>query len=165
MELLEGLNIPDGPADAAPEPDEMTCQADGCREPLKYGGRGRKPRFCPEHKTGKKTVSRSGSGQNRLAGQAADALVQLNCLIGTGLMVIPPVLGRESMMETGAAIAAAQDGFRESAFEALKTDPALCRMIVRAGVTSGKLALMIAYGTMAISVAPTAYLELRKERS
>jgi hypothetical protein len=30
--------------------EELVCQADGCGEPLTYGGRGRKPKFCSIHK-------------------------------------------------------------------------------------------------------------------
>lgn len=138
----------------------LACET--CGKPLTYAGRGRKPRFCDEHKKGAKGSGKSTANRSNrvLAEQAADALVQVNSLVA--MLCLTPVL---RMPATGTAISAAEDGFREQAVEALTTDPKLCRTILKAGTTSGRMALVIAYGMLGVAVAPVAYMELQQKRA
>ena len=62
---------------------------------------------------------------------------------------------------TAGALNDAQDGFRESTYNALLTDPELCRTILRVGSTSGKVALMISYSMLIAAVAPVGVLEYK----
>src|SRR3954471_17859147 len=106
---------------------EYPCQVCG-REAGPYGGRGPKPKYCPEHKKGgaKKTATAAPrNGNATMAANAADALNQINSMG----VVLCMVLG---LPMTASAIADRQDGFREQAYNALLTDPALCASILKA---------------------------------
>jgi hypothetical protein len=148
--------------DEAPDTDqsavEYPCVVCG-RESGPYGGRGRKPTKCPEHKgNGTPSVKRGTTPIKNavLAGQAADALVQLNSIVA----LVATLAQYEG---TGDALRIAQDGFREQAYQALLTDPELCRSILKGGVMSGRVALLIAYAMLGSVVAPVAMYEAREK--
>lgn len=139
------------------DPSGLVCEV--CGVPLTYGGRGRKPKFCEAHR--KSTSSKkpsSGTKNESLARQAAAALAQLNGLACVGLMVV-------GFPGTAGAISERNEDFENQAYNALLTDPALCATILRAGATSGKAALIIAYGMLAVSVAPVTIGELRERKA
>ena len=147
--------------DAPPNADvEYPCKICG-KEAGPYGGRGRKPVYCPEHKKGNK-----GSGNKRAltsndakARAAASALVQVHGLVAMGLMVT-------GFPETASSLSeVTQAGFEERAYEALLTDPALCATILKAGTTSGRMSLLIAYAMLAGAVVPTAWQEVKAKRA
>jgi len=142
--------------EAPPSAFEYACQV--CGKELHYGGRGRKPKFCDEHKKGGSGTGVARKGGNvQLATQAADALVQLNSLCVMGLMLA-------QLPQTAGALAGTEDGFREQAIAALVTDPALCKSILKAGTTSGKVSLLIAYAMLGGAVVPVGVMEF-KERA
>jgi len=153
--------LPDEPPVAPPE---YACEV--CGKPLEYSGRGRKPKYCEDHKGGRSkagsTPRKSTAKADATAKQAAAALAQLNALIGMGLMAAPKPWG---MPETASALAERNDAFEESAYQALLTDPKLAAMIVRGGATSGKVALVIAYGMLGFGIYPTAQKEWKDNRS
>lgn len=137
---------------------EYPCRVCG-RESGPYSGRGRKPVLCPDHKRAQvKSAPKVRGSDASLAAKASEALVQLNAVIGMGMMVT-------GFHKSGKAIFDGNDGFREQAYNALLTDPDLCRQILRAGGTSAKFSLIIAYGMFGASVAPTVVLEVREKRA
>ncbi len=146
--------------DAAPplEDDVLTCEV--CGVELVYAGTGRKPTKCDEHKRKKAGAAAKSAtplpkgGNEKLATQAADVLYQLNEMLGLGLM-----MGR--LFGTASALSERNEPFREQAYQALLTDPGLCRTIVSAGAKSGKFALIAAYGVLLAGVAPVAVEELK----
>lgn len=149
----------DIPQDAVPELSdvEYPCQVCG-KESGPYGGRGRKPKLCPEHKKQTRTSSPKVTGN--LANQAAQAtavLAQLNAAVAVGLSVM-------SMFKTAGAIVAYDSTFQESAYNALITDPELCKMILKSGAVSGKMMLGLAYAGMGVAVAPVAVMEYREKK-
>lgn len=91
----------------------------------------------------------------QLAKQAASLLAQTNGLITTGLFLV-------GFQRTASAIAERNEPFEAQVAAALVTDPALCRTILKAGGTSAKLSLLIAYAMLAGSVAPVAISEYRE---
>ena len=137
-----------------------------CGIELPYPGKGRRPKFCDEHRlAGERRVkvrparAPKTTGVNaQLATSATEALVQLNGLVAMGLML-------SRMPMTASALADAEDGFRESTHAALLTDPELCRTILRAGSTGGKVALTISYAMLATAVAPVGFLEIKANRA
>lgn len=149
------------PTDEAPETThELSCEV--CGRELVYSGRGRKPKYCDEHKkssSGSGTSRKSLGGNERLAAQATEALISIHDLGRLGLRFA-------GLPETADTILRAEDEFRERAYSALITDPGLCRIILRGGVNSGRVALIIAYGMLASAVVPVAVLEIkiRKEQ-
>lgn len=160
--MITAVESLDVPTDVAPETADLTCRV--CDVPLEWGGRGRKPRACPEHRKSAATSGTAGKGNSRLATQAADVLTQWNSIIGLSLMMPVPWLGWGGLPATGKALADAQEAFHDAAVEALRTDAALCRMIVRAGRSGGRMSLVAAYGMMIASIAPVAFAERREAR-
>lgn len=150
----------DFPTDDAPETDAdiRLCQEPGCtNEVFRNGTRGRWPTRCEEHKK-----TRSGSTSTRTnktapaqAKQAAQVLGGINdmlVMVMMGASFIPGV--NLSLTNTSSALAAKNEAFIAQAELALAQDPALARSILRAGKTSGKMALASAYVVLGASLAP-----------
>jgi len=155
-------------ADETPETfesDTDVCEYPGCTNPkAEYAGRGRRPRFCDEHK-GAKAASKASTSKRvgaptKEAKQAATVLSQYNGMIAALLMIPNPWL---HLPATASAIAAADEGFEEQAARALSTDPKLCRLINKSGSTSGIVGLLMAYGMLGAAVAPVAITEVREK--
>lgn len=154
-ELPAGANLPQ---DESPH-DGPSCIV--CGTALEYSGRGRKPKYCDEHKrSGTRTNVRSSTPKNdKLAAQATDALMQMNGLAALVCML-------SGMPMTAAAINNAEEGLREQVKAALITDPDLASKILSAGTHSAKISLVIAYGMFAAAVVPVGVMEFKanKER-
>jgi hypothetical protein len=73
-------------------------------------------------------------------------------------------LAMAGLPQTGASLAESNGQFESMALEALRTDPALCKKILSAGATSGRTALFMAYGYLAMSAFPTARAEFKDAR-
>ena len=154
-ELPTGAAIPQ---DDSPH-DGLSCAVCGDGIDHLYSGRGRKPKYCDEHKrSGTRTNVRASTPKNdRLAAQATDALMQIN---GLGALVCM----LSGMPMTAAAITSTEDGLREQVKAALITDPDLCNKILSAGTHSAKISLVIAYGMFAAAVVPVAIMEFKSNR-
>jgi len=140
---------------------EYTCEV--CQAPLTYNGRGRKPTKCSPRNGGREecystrgaTLSQPREKSNdKLARQAANVLTGMNAGLGTGAYLL-------GLRGTAAAIRDANESFDPAAYEALKMDPGMCRMILRGGANSGKVMLAIAYLMLGMNVAPIAVTEYR----
>ncbi len=144
--------------DEAPESThELSCTE--CGKELVYGGRGRKPTKCDDHKrTPPTTTARRSLGKSdQLAAQATEALCQMNGILAIGVMMLGLPL-------TAEALETSKDVFREQAYSALLTDPGMCAMILRGGTSSGKIALVIAYGMLGATVIPVGMMEVKAKR-
>lgn len=156
---MSDLNFADAdlPQDSVPETAEILFPCRVCgREAGPYSGRGPKPKLCIDHK--KTPKSTSGKVTGSVATQAAQAtavLVQLNGMLAIGSMAL-------GMHGTASAIAAGNGVFEEQAYQALITDPELCKLILKGGVKSGKVSLLIAYAGLGASVVPTAINEVKE---
>ena len=151
------------PKDTTPPVSDVEYPCEVCgNEAGPYGGRGRKPKYCADHRRGPTRKNTSGikvTGTNdTLARQATEALCQINGFLALGAMVL-------SLHATAATIAEAQDTFREQTHAALLTDPDLCRTILKAGVKSGKLALLISYVMFGAAVVPVAVMEIKQKKA
>ncbi len=146
-------------ADSAPSiPTDGECQV--CGKALEYSGRGRRPRFCDDHKTSSKSGSKKPAANAtnvKLAEQAADVLAQYNDIACAGLMV-------GGMPITASRLAEKNPVFRSQAIAALTTDPALCRSILSAGQKSARMSLAFAYILLAAAVTPSAISEVKAKR-
>ena len=147
-----------------PPPSNFDYSCETCGRELFYAGKGRHPRFCDEHKTGSKTRGKGSGGNVVLARQASAVLSQLNGLITLGLMAPVTAIGLP-LPETATALAGTSDVFDEQTYNALLTDPDLCRAIMRGGGASGKVALLIAYGMLAAAVVPVGMAEHKERRA
>lgn len=148
------------PQDTVPDLADVEYPCEVCgKEAGPYGGRGRKPKRCPDHK---KQQSRgqspkiSGTTANQAA-MATAVLVQVNGILAVAAMGM-------GLNKTAHAIAEANPTFEQAAHNALLTDPELCRLILKSGVMSGRVGLGLAYAGMGMTVVPTAVMELRDKR-
>lgn len=142
--------------DTVPELSDVEYPCEVCgREAGPYGGRGRKPKRCPDHKKNPVKSARSSAGNEALAAQATAVLVQLNGIMAMGAMAF-------GMFGTASAIAKANEPFEAQARAALATDPDLCRLLTKTGAASGKLMLAMAYAGMGIAVGPVAAMEVQE---
>ena len=167
---FEDATPPDSPppadpitgGDVPPATDEgLSCEV--CGTPLVYSGRGRKPKRCDEHKRNKSasaggTVARKVTPNDKLARQATTALVQINRLTGFGVRML-------GLSATSEMIMHAEQGFEEQAYEALLTDPDLCKQILAVGQVSGKFSLLTAYALLLGQVGPVALMEIKAKRA
>ncbi len=159
--VFDTAEIPDMEPDSVPDLSDVEYPCEVCgKESGPYGGRGRKPKRCPEHK--KQTRSNNSPKiTGNIANQAAQAvavLEQLNGAMALGLSAL-------SMFKTAGAIVEYNPTFRDSAYNALLVDPELCKMILKSGAVSGKMMLGLAYAGMGMAVAPTAVMEYRDKKA
>lgn len=155
-------DVPDDdtlPRDTVPETIgvEYPCRKCG-REAGPYRGRGRKPTLCADCKPAKNRgqgAPRVTGANANLAAQATEVLSQLNGFMALGTAAM-------KMFGTAGAISSYDETFKSQAYAALVTDPELCRFILKGGVKSAKLTLLMAYGGMAVAVAPTAINEVKE---
>lgn len=161
MSEIMSFEVTDVPADVSPPNTfEYSCQT--CGKELFYSGRGRKPRYCDEHKksrSGSNATSNGKSTSTALGKQAAMALCQVNGLLATVMLLAPEPY---RLPNTASALAQANDAFMEQAAAALSTDPKLARLILKGGGASGKVSLLIAYGMLAGAVVPVAITEYKE---
>lgn len=149
------------PPDSTPPLSDVEYPCVECgKEAGPYGGRGPKPKRCPDHKkvTSSSRAGRVTGAPANLAAQATGVLVQLNGMMALGLMAL-------GFNETAGAIAGANGTFEEQAYQALMTDSELCRLILKGGVKSAKVSLGLAYVGMGVSVVPTAAMEFREKKA
>lgn len=138
---------------------EYPCEVCGA-EAGPYGGRGRKPTKCTMHKKGSSkssAVKVTGSAAT-LAAQAAKSLSNMNSMMA----VLAAGIG---LFGTGGAILEANTSFEEQAFNALLTDSELCKTILKTSGKSAGLGLIVAYGGMAVAVAPVAVMEIKDKKA
>lgn len=133
-----------------PEYPDSTPEA-----PYGYFPDGR-PRKRRPKGTAKNASKRSAASESQ-ARAAAGMLAKVNSLVGTSLMLF-------GMPMTATQIENANEQFEVFAYEALLSDPALCRKILSAGANSGKAGLAMAYAMLGLSVAPTAFMEIKARR-
>lgn len=140
------------PRDETPFTDLDDIEQD--EAPYGYTASGRIRKRPIGSRVGDASPRKAGMSNEKLARQAAALLAQVNNIVAVGLTIA-------GMPGTASAIANANDGFEEQAYNALLPDPALCRSIVRVGGTSSKVSLLIAYGMFTVQIAPVAVMEAR----
>lgn len=165
LDMFTETNLPDEEYDADSTPvveNDNPCKKCGRVIDVPYGGRGPHPKFCSNCKSASKGTTRSkGPGTKgnaaTLAGQAVEALWQIN---GMGAL-IAMIAGFHG---TAQAIRDREDVFRQMAYDALVTDPDMCRVILRGGVQSSKLTLIMCYGMFAAGIGPVFLMELKAKK-
>lgn len=124
-----------------------------------YGGRGRKPKWCPEHKPTRSSATGKRAGANNVQAQAAlDALVNMHNMGAMGLMVV-------GMGNTANAILGTEEGFRAQMLPQLQANPKRCAQILRAGAGASEAGFWTAYAMFAAAVVPTAKQEIDVKRA
>lgn len=129
-----------------PTSDDPVCQYPNCGIPLTYSGRGRKPKWCDEHKPSKSS-SRPASARKSTS-DVQKALTILDGMysgVSAGLMMLSPRAALEwaDRVET----------LQQTNAVTLEGDENLTRMILKAGRGGGKFAFIAAH---AFALAPVA---------
>lgn len=122
--------------------DEAPYRCEVCGTSLTYGGRGRKPRFCDEHKrNGKPAGTRSSSGSMAaLERQLGDLYRSL----GMGVTMVDP--------ESGFEIVGAADKLAHSWIVLAETNPKVKRFLVKLTTGSGVGAVIFAHGAVLLPI-------------
>lgn len=99
MTALVSLSPDDVPEDVAPtvngsDVPPLRCETDGCHNTLTYSGRGRRPKFCDEHK-----AQKPATGTKRQTGWQKGDTVEANLTkllnwSAAGIMFINPADGK-----------------------------------------------------------------------
>lgn len=134
----DGLS--DAPQDAPPS-DDLTCEV--CGVPLSYGGRGRKPKRCAEHKAGRATTA---APRARAKGDVEAALARMEMLysmLATGLFMVSPAAASE--------FAAGVERTQVMNRQAFEAD---ARLTKRINATSQNAGGLIFFGANAMLIGP-----------
>jgi hypothetical protein len=143
--------------------DGLACVV--CGTPLTYAGRGKKPKYCADHKGGRGGVTTARTNSPTLGGSApaqaraaASMLARMNLLLAMGLNSL-------GMNMTSGQIVQANEEFENLAREALAADPKLARKIIGVGGSSGKAGLTMAYALMGATIAPAVMVDIKTKKA
>lgn len=153
------LDVAPNPTDEIPSTQyEFHCEK--CGVGFEHSGRGRKPKYCPEHRgtRSSNTTSKVKGTNEQLAAQALEVLCGFNGIAAFGMRLM-------RLTETGQAITDRETAFREQAYLALLMDPKLCQTILKSSGTSGIMGLFMAYGMLGAAIAPVAMNEIKALRA
>lgn len=154
-DLMPGT--PDADESPAGPSDMLRCEKCGAALDWTPGTRGRKPRYCPEHR-------RQGGGTNtrstRRAGNVDEAVAVLGNaydMLALGLMAVSP--------SAASTLAHRVDELQVTNRRALESDPKLCATITRAGATSGRATFILANAAVLVPVAGIAAKDIAARRA
>lgn len=123
------FTVPDGFADEAPNlkaaaTPEYACEV--CGKELIYGGRGRKPTRCDEHKrnAGKTTGGNGGTSKGQVK-LIEESLTQCYLMVGLGLSAVPKCALDGQLVASNAAMMA------HSWAQMAETDPKLRKALMK----------------------------------
>lgn len=161
LDMFTESDIPVVPDTVPPSPDvQNPCKGCGGEIDVEYQGRGRRPVRCSTCKPARtKTAKSPGTtgSQATLAAQATEALWQINGIAS----VVAMIAGYHG---TSAAIQERESVFRDMAYSALLTDPNACRFILRGGMKTSGVSLVICYAMFAAGIGPTFMEEMRNKK-
>lgn len=161
--IPDELPVPD---DETPPVENPTGDFDpsypGSTSEAPYGFRDDGTPYKRHHgKRGGSPRSSSGKVSTRNETQARTAaalLAQMN-------LIVVMALQASNLDKTAASIAESNAMFEQMAFNALATDPALCRKILGAGAVSGKAGLIMAYAVLGVSAVPAIRTEIQERKA
>jgi hypothetical protein len=165
LTFSDETSVPDdvrGITDTIPDVSDIEYPCEVCgKEAGPYGGRGRKPKRCLEHK---KSPSRNASapkvsGTNAtLAAQATEALCSIDGMAALGARII-------GFTNTAETIEEADETFRLRVHAALLNSPDTARKILRYGSKAGDSALFIAIGLHIATILPVFMTEAKEKKA
>lgn len=154
------FSVSDMPPDAADSTtdtvtsNDPTCEV--CGTPLSYSGRGRKPKYCDDHKRSTST-SRTTSTGRRSTRDVEAAMAALS----SGHTVVQFAMSLVSL-EAGQVFEISRPTLDERNRAILESDPALAKRIAAMASKGGGAALLISH---VIAIAPAAAIAGRQMRA
>lgn len=124
-----------------PPTDDAPFRCEVCGTSLIYAGRGRRPRFCAEHKTkGAAASARTGTSMRGLENSLADLYRGL----GFGLNFVDPLAGME--------VANSADALAHSWIVLAESNPKVRKWLMKITTGSGVGGVVIAHAMVAIPI-------------
>jgi hypothetical protein len=120
--------------------DELACQV--CGIALTYGGRGRKPKFCADHKPIKGTTQARGTNIDTLIGQ----MEEMYAALGAATTFLPPVAA------DGMIIATHAHSMAESWRPLIQRDPKIRKFWEKMTTGGGWGTVIMAHGVVALAI-------------
>ena len=134
------------------ETTDLACEL--CGTPIVYAGRGRKPRFCVDHKPAASTPRAGGPRASSDVNAAMSTLSACYDAVAMGLMLVSP---------TAAQVWASQvESLQEKNRVILTADRDLCKMINRGAASGGRYAFVAAH---AAALTPPLIIAVRERRA
>lgn len=131
------------PDDIAP-PVEYSCEV--CGEELFYGGRGRKPKFCDEHKKNRPPTSATRTTRSPSVDRLVEQISETYRMVGTGL-----TFNNGTSMD-GMVLLESADKLGESWRTLLERDPKIRKMWEKFFTVSGYGAVLAAHAMIALPI-------------
>jgi len=155
LSAITPTEIPDDVSDA---PHDIACVTCGKDIAYLYKGKGRKPKYCEDHKPQR---SASNLGTRRTASGAVGTAVQnLENMYGMAAAALFMFGAKGAASELSNSV----PGLSAQNAAYLATDPELVKMINRVGKTGGRAGFFIANAMVLGPVAMSAYMELAAAR-
>lgn len=132
----------DIPESGNPVPDNMpSCVV--CAAPLEYTGRGRKPKYCAEHKPSRGQSAVSGKS-SAIVNRAIDELTVLYGVLGQGIKFRQPLAGELIFQQ--------RDKLAESYRMMLETNSRFRRLFQKIETSAAILPIIAAHGQLAMAI-------------
>lgn len=134
--------VDDVPESGNPVPDDLpSCVV--CGAPVEYSGRGRKPKYCSEHKPSRGQSAVSGKS-SVLVTRAIDELTVLYGVLGQGIKFRQPLAG-ELIFEN-------RDKLAESYRMMLETNARFRKLFQKIESSAAILPIIAAHGQLAMTI-------------
>lgn len=153
-DLLTAGPVPNDDVTPAGDDNVSHCRVCGTGIDHLYGGRGKRPVLCEDHKKDTASKISSGTRGNTNAKLAADAIDDAYSMVALGLMFFAP--GAASVL------AASREGQKEKNLAFLSKDPELCKAINKVGKTGGRFAFFASQAMLLAPVVILATTEMRQ---
>ena len=118
--------------------DSLTCET--CGVPIEYAGRGRKPRFCAEHRKGGAASTASGTGAGR--GSATAAATRAAETLDDAYNGLSMLLLMFGLTDAASDLSASLPALKERNRRFLAADPKLAKAIAKFGEGGGRAAFI-----------------------
>lgn len=143
---FEDVTIPDDVSDVAGESTDLACEV--CGRPLTYSGKGRKPKFCDEHKRGTSSASTGNATVRRSNKDVESALATMDNIYDLLFF------GFGMVSETAASMWLPRRAqLQQQNRQLFISDPGLCRRVNALGAKGGTGAFI---GAHAMALFPIA---------
>lgn len=120
--------------------DDAPYRCEVCGTSLTYSGRGRRPKFCEDHKKGAKGTGQRPANMKALENSLADIYRGL----GMGLNFIDPISGME--------VANSADALAHSWIILAESNPKVKKFLLKITTGGGVGAVILAHGMVAIPI-------------
>lgn len=149
-DLLESMTVNEEPNDTFVQGiptdtfDDAPLRCQVCGVALIYGGRGRKPKFCSEHKKGSSNSSGSPISRGGTLKALENSLTEMYMALGTGVTLVSA--------PDGFVIVNHAEKMAHSWIVLAENNPKVRKFLMKLTTGSGTGAVLIAHGAVALAI-------------